>query len=208
MDPTIKPEKANCDEIYATRAETDYAVRHLTRADHVKLMIIARYFFRKRLQSSTIEAEDLLQEALIKTIDGRRQWNKNVCIIKHLDRVMESDSGHLLEHDIAFKKEPIPEEKSDEPNLFSDHRNNTEARLDILSILRQFKDDKIARELLDLQAQGFEASDIQEKMEINKSKYETTTKRIRRRLLKFIATEGKNYETKGNEPIDDESSSP
>ena len=86
---TLTPESRQ----YATTEEVHDAIQHLQDSDFVKLMIIARSFTKRRLYGAVVGADDLLQEAIAKTLAGRRRWNRDVSIVRHLDRVMESDSG-------------------------------------------------------------------------------------------------------------------
>jgi hypothetical protein len=92
MDDKIEPEFACGDEDYYTIKEAIDAIRNLSGKDYIKLSLIARFFIRSR-HISNIEPENLLHDAIAKTIDGRRRWKKGISIIKHLDRNMESDSG-------------------------------------------------------------------------------------------------------------------
>ncbi len=61
---------------------------------------------------------------------------------------------------------------------------------------RGFKEDKIARDLLVLKAQGFSASEIERELGIEKMQYETAMKRIRRRYVQHILEGRPSDETK------------
>ena len=99
---------------HATTEEAYAAIQRLQESDFRKLMIIARSFTRKRrLNGAIAEPDDLLQEAFVKTLAGQRRWSRDVGIIRHLDRVMESDSGHVVEQrvreargDLELRKHP------------------------------------------------------------------------------------------------------
>ena len=84
------------EEQYATSQEALTAIKHFQNTDYTKLMLIARSF-AIRLRGTVADPEDLVHEAIAKTLDGRRRWKRSVSILKHLDRVMESDSGHMAE---------------------------------------------------------------------------------------------------------------
>lgn len=83
---------------YATRAEVEAGLAALNASDHAKLAIIAAFFCKeRRLALSVIEPQELLSEAVLKTLqceEGKR-WSKKVSLLKHLDRAMENISGHL-----------------------------------------------------------------------------------------------------------------
>ena len=80
---------------FASLAETRASIEGLSSHDYTRLILIAEFFARRRTQGSIVEAEDLLHDAVLKTLDGRRRWKRSVSMLKHLDRVMESDSGHV-----------------------------------------------------------------------------------------------------------------
>ena len=174
-------------EKFATPGEARLAIENLTKTEHTKLALIAHYFAVKRLRGTTIEAADLLQDAFTKTLDGTRRWNKSVSIIRHLDRTMESDSGHIAEQ--AAKQEIIP--LSDNTSEVVHHEPNASTVSEQLEqILNLFTDDNLARQVLMLKSQGYTAAEIQQTLNIDKKKYETTTKRIRRRVVKYLKDGG------------------
>ena len=170
---------------FATPRQAQEAIANLRPTDHAKLMLIARGFVRSRLQGMSVDPEDLLQEAVVKTLDGRRRWNLTVTIIKHLDRVMESDSGHIAQKRLAHGITALPDNHA-EPAA---QRPSPEDQLRVLdeldSVFALFADDPSALALLRLRGNGLPASDIQRDLGMGKTEYETVNKRIRRRLVKY-----------------------
>src|SRR5262245_59043354 len=81
-------------EQFASPLEAQEAIRALSKADLAKLMVIARFFAQLPSIRSVLDAKDLLHDAILKTVDGTRRWNRRVSIVRHLDRVMESDASH------------------------------------------------------------------------------------------------------------------
>lgn len=180
---TLTPESGH----YATTGEAHDAIQHLQNSDFVKLMIIARSFTRRRLYGAVVDPEDLLQEAITKTLAGRRRWNRDVSIVRHLDRVMESDSGHLAERraleaqrfrehmqPLYVHPEPVAREPSPEARL--------RACETLDNVLAFFAEDERALQLIRLKGDDFSASEIQQKLGMSRTEYDTVTKRIRRRL--------------------------
>ena len=172
---------------YATGEEVHDVIQHLQDSDFVKLMIIARSFTKRRLYGSVFGAEDLLQEAIAKTLAGRRRWNRDVSIVRHLDRVMESDSSHLAERR-AQEAQRLREHMQAldvHPKTVS-HESSPESRLRVRetldNVLAFFADDERALQLIHLKGEDFSASEIQRKLGMSKTEYDTVTKRIRRRL--------------------------
>lgn len=172
-----KPDKG--DGGAASKAEVRAAIEGLTDGDYAKLMLIARGFARARIRGSVVEPEDLLQEAITKTLGGRRTWNRTVSILKHLDRVMESDAGHIAEKEAAHTPPPAAE------GLDPWERAAAQAKLnDLLSL---FVGDDQALEVIHLKAEGFSASEIQQQLGISETHYDTVTKRMRRRVAKHLS---------------------
>lgn len=178
------------DEQLATPQEVRSAIQDLQNADYSKLMIIAEYFAKYRLKGTVSEPGDLLHRAIVKTIDGRRHWNRQFSIIKHLDRVMESDSSHEAERvarDLSQRPkdnvEPVDRQPSPEARLL--------VRDELKDLLNLFAGDEIALELLHLKSDDLSPSEIRLALGMTKVEYETVTKRIRRRLAKHLA-EGRN----------------
>ena len=173
---------------YATTEEAYVAIQRLQESDFHKLMIIARSFTRKRrLNGAIAEPYDLLQEAFVKTLSGQRHWSRDVGIIRHLDRVMESDSGHVVEQRVREARGDLELRKH--PDV---HRETTprapspEALLQACealdSVLAHFAEDTKGLEFLRLKGDGFSASEIQRELGISTTEYDTIAKRIRRRL--------------------------
>lgn len=189
MTPETRLDPPDRDAKFATPQEARYAIENLLDADHIKLLIIARSFAKIRLKGTVFEPEDLLQDAITKTLDGRRRWNRRVSIIKHLDRVMESDAGHVAEQQVARNVVQLPEGDTElsTPQLSPEAR--FQIRDELENLLALFAEDEIALKLLRLKRDGFSASEIQQELGIEKKQYETVTKRIRRRIVKYLDKE-------------------
>ena len=178
---------------YATREEAHDAVQDLQKSDFAKLMVIARSFTKKRrLNGVDAEPDDLLQEAIVKTLDGRRRWSRGVRIIRHLDRVMESDSGHLAERreleakrgrDHLYDPDLHPESASLERS--PEDRVRDRDALD--NAVAWFAGDKQALQLIRLKGDAVSASEIRCELGMSKTEYDTVTKRIRRRVANLSA---------------------
>lgn len=168
---------------FATATEARDAIEGLRRPDLAKLMIIARIFTRSSAGRPVLEAEDLLHDAIVKTMDGTRRWNKRVSIIKHLDRVMESDAGHARAKAKRVKQLGEQDlELVDEAALVLEH-----AREQLADVLPLLANDGQAFEVLRLKGEGYSASEIRATMRFSEKEYDTVGRRIRRlreRLVK------------------------
>ncbi len=179
---------------FATPEEARQAIVGLCATDYAKLMLIATGFARKRVVGTVIEPKDLLHDAITKTLDGRRKWRRTVSILKHLDRIIESDSGHVAEQTQAHRTVAMPE--GEEGLLDRRHRPEDviESRDAFDQALRKFDGDEIAMEIIRLKGDGFSASEIQRELAMSKTQYETATRRIRRRVAQHLRTEAGDYE--------------
>lgn len=174
----------------ATPQEARHAIESLGPSDYAKLVLIARSFARTRLQGTVVEPVDLLHDAIVKTLDGRRRWNKNVTIIKHLDRIMESDSGHVAEHRVAHGAERLPDGELEPAAQLTDPMTRLSAVEELEDLLDLFANDKMALNLLLLKSHGLSAFEIQRELGIGKTQYETATKRIRRHFAQHLSEGG------------------
>jgi DNA-binding transcriptional ArsR family regulator len=161
---------------FATPLEAQDAIQGLSKADHAKLMIIAKSFARLPSIRSRVDAGDLLHDAIVKTIDGTRRWNRRVSIVRHLDRVMESDAGHAASK--ARRNEPL-EEREAELAAPSDYSQML-AREQLEEVLRMIEGDEQALEVLRLKGDGLTASEIRASMKMSDMEYDTVGRRIRR----------------------------
>ena len=191
MIPETPHELSDTDVQFATPQEAREEIDNLQKADHAKLLLIARGFARIRLKGTVVEPDDLVHDAIVKTLDGRRRWNRRVTIIKHLDRVMESDAGHIAAKRVGRGTDQLAESHA-EP---ATQEHNPEARLqirdDLEDLVALFAEDKTALQLVRLKSDGLSASEIRCELGMEKTHYETVSKRIRRRLAKRLAEGGK-----------------
>jgi DNA-directed RNA polymerase specialized sigma24 family protein len=189
MNPKRQETPDKEDRGVASEAEVRAAIEGLSKADNTKLMLIARGFARTRIRDSLVEAQDLLQEAIVKTLDGRRAWKRNVSILKHLDRVMESDAGHIAERRATQPSDIIPESADEPASPAADPSVQIVAQQELADLLGLFAGDEQALKVLNFKREGFSASEIQQELGISKTHYDTVTKRIRRSVARHLAKE-------------------
>lgn len=179
---------------FATPEEARQAILGLCAADYAKLMLIAKGFARNRMRSTVIEPDDLLHDAIAKTLDGRRKWRKSVLILKHLDRIIESDSGHAAEQTQTHRNVPMPEGDQEIVECGPGPEAAIELNDAFDRLLRHFEGDRIAMGILRLKGDGLSASEIQRELGMSRTQYETATRRIRRHVAQHLHTEAGGYE--------------
>jgi len=174
---------------YATRTEVEEGLSRLSEQDHAKLMMIARIFCRDRhLATGVIEAEELLSQAVLKTLqcdDGKR-WNKDISLIKHLDRAMENISGHLVKERtkiVSFSDGLRPDEDSLHTDGFDDQAAEDEDLT--LKLQAVFGEDGQSSQVFRLRMEDLRPNEIQGKLGINAKEYQTINRRILRKISLF-----------------------
>jgi hypothetical protein len=182
---------------YASREEATEAILALTPTDHKKLIIIARLHWKQRNLRDVMRPEELLNEAIVRTIapaQRTRRWRKAVVsLLKHLDRTMESISGHAM-GDAVVETEALDKLLADEvdsetlaPRRF--HRAIAEdkliAREQLAELDRSFVDAPRALALLRLRAEGFTESEIMTRLGMNRQAYDAARKKAEREVAKY-----------------------
>ena len=171
---------------YASPDAASDAIQALTDSDHKKLMIIATSFWnRRRLQSRWAEPADLLHDAMLLTLQGKRRWRRGkVDVLHHLDRTMESLSGHLARKgETDNRAREAIKANSTASTKATGIQSQISAREELGFILALFSDDQTALSALELRAAGYSASEIRAKLGIGCTAYETICRRIRRKLV-------------------------
>lgn len=186
----------------ATDAEVREAVGSLTDTDLARLGSYAWW----RVQAIGKAArgnkrEDLLQEAIVRTLDGRRTWNRSaVDFIGHLIGVMRSIASEWVES--------LEAERHEEPLLESELVGNPdgtavnpfqsailpapgfektlEAKDSVSAIRDFFRDDPEVLEIMEGLAAELKGPEICEILGITRTAYETVMRRLRRGLPKIF----------------------
>ncbi len=180
------PPNDNPTDDHASLAEAREAIENLGEADLVKLQLVAGLFAQKRLRGGAVGADDLLQDAFVRTLDGRRRWRKGITIIQHLVRVMESHSGHLARKRADHGAMSLADLESEPAGTTLEAAVSLGLAEEAKALLARFADDALALRLLHYQSEGFLASEIQREMGISQTQYETITRRVRRRTAQHI----------------------
>jgi hypothetical protein len=187
MTPT---KRASPDE-HATDAEVEAAIRALSDVQLVRLGKVAS--FRARALAGLgfgISAEDLLQEAICRTIAGARHWRKTVVTFeKHLIETMRSISDHA--HDELAGASVVPGTIEDDRGYLDgvplrsaglDGEWSAAAKEQLEKIAVIFANDDEVNLVVEGLAAGLTGPDIQADLKITQNDYETIMTRLRRGL--------------------------
>jgi len=177
---------------YATCEEVRRAIKTLTDPDYIKLMMIAQSFCKNRgIPTSAMEPKELLSEAVLRTCRMDKKWNKGISIVRHLDRAMENISGHLVRERskmVSFPDGLNPEPEQGKAHAIQDGPESVMASEEETRALIKgvFGDDHLAAQVFVMRVEGFGVPEILAKVNLTESDYEAITRRIRRRISKYV----------------------
>jgi DNA-directed RNA polymerase specialized sigma24 family protein len=195
--PRSKSEKA------ATAAEVSEAIEKLLPEDWAKLYAYAQNRARMMsLYGAAVDGKDLVQRAVVEMLEGRRTWNpKHVTFSGVLMGAVKSiASNHKAKNIASGYSVPDSQVSSgdDEDELktrietFPDARLNAEQQMvaaeddeDMIRFVEDlyafFGKDLEALLVMDCWKEGLSGSEIMQTLEIDRTKYETIVRRIRRK---------------------------
>ena len=176
----------------ASKQEVVKRLHGLTNVELRKLERIARI---RVIGLYEIEWQDLLHEAIVRMLDGSRQWPKDVDLVVFLRQTMRSiASDHWRRRKVnpviseSQLHEPSEEAEGTLLEVAIDPTANPEqdvvAAETIAQIRRAFEGDLEALHVLSGMAIGKSPREIQDEGNMDARRYATTQKRIRRRLAK------------------------
>lgn len=175
----------------ATRptAEIADAIQTLSDADWIRLRKVANAYSRGR----AIEAEDLLQEAMRRALDGGRNCPEDVGVVKFLAEVMRS-IAHAAKETAANQPQLVPvanhsidETAVDPPGPTPGVEDNLQGNQEAAAILALFDDDETAQIMLEGMMEGMQGEDLKELTDLDQTAYQSKRKLIRRRIDKKFA---------------------
>lgn len=197
--PTVLPE-------YASPDEARKALAGLSKVDLKRLQFIARLHCQQYgLPPSHMEPDELLNEAIQRTLEGRKQWRVGVKFAYHLDRAMENIAGHevpklLRKFDVGELTSNDGEEDEDGDPLDRLRRPKStdgmvtaavEAREDLRFLEQLFLGDSPAFDVLKCRAAGQEGKEIQLSLGLSKIEHDTINKRILRKITNYYEPRSK-----------------
>ena len=179
-----KPEPEQSKDCYSI-AEASEMIRALaySKTGLRRLKQIAVCYIYKALRPSMSE-DDLVSEAILRIIDGRRKWPRNLAPTTFVKGVIRSIVSERMK-----QMELLPETVlySDNPPEIRDEVPNSEERLAAIQladiVIRSFSDDEQAQRLIVGRSLGLNGQQLKEYAGILDQKtFETVAKRVARRL--------------------------
>ena len=185
------------DEDIATREECIEALKALTPRDLQRLNDLARV---RATGLEPLEGSDLLQEAIARLLDGSRRWPRKVSLVVFLLQTMRSianshwkrleKSKEVAESTVlsdAVTGDGIVEAA---PDVSMEPQARTLASETLARIEGLFSGDEDAMTLISERAKGKSPAEIQTEACMDATRYATTLRRIRRRVIEAFSEEG------------------
>jgi DNA-directed RNA polymerase specialized sigma24 family protein len=154
-----------------TAAEILEAVKTLTAQHKTALVKLARAYAMK----TSFGHEDLLHEAYMRVLDGRREWPRSVAVVPFLAGVMKS---------IAWDWQAERQAEGIEVADIGYEDQAAAARIDLQKIIGLFDDDPIAQKMVIALLDGARGEELRELSGLTKTDYESKRAKIRRRIEK------------------------
>ena len=154
-------------------AEALAAVRSLSDTDRTALLRIAKIYARTR--RTRYDYQDLFHEAIVRILEGKRNWPTGLPIVPFVAGVMRA---------IAWEWRPeTSNEHSGETAVWVE--GSVIAKIDTQKFLALFHDDAIAQKIVIGIMEGARGEELWESSGLNKTEYESKRRKIRRRIEKL-----------------------
>jgi DNA-directed RNA polymerase specialized sigma24 family protein len=167
----VSPKQESPAETY-TAAEIREAVKSLSTQHKTALVKLAKVYAIK----TSFGHEDLLQEAFMRVLAGRREWPKSVAVVPFLAGVMRS---------IAWDWQVERHDEGVEVNEIGYEDQTASARIDTLKTIALFDDDPIAQKVVIALLDGARGEELRKLSGLTKTEYESKRAKIRRRIEKM-----------------------
>lgn len=168
---------------HASIEEVALAVAALTEADLARLGVSARLRARGLLQ---VEWRDLLHEAIQRALDGTRRWPLGLPLslfLREVIRSLASEAWRVQSAERSRLPEGPPETAlANVAWRGSDPEQMAVARDLAQSLEKLFEDDTIALGILAGLSEGNSPAEIQARLDIGQTDYDSARRRIRRRI--------------------------
>ena len=176
-------------------AELRTALGALGTADSLRLEKAGRYLGWK----CQTESDELLGEAVLRALNGNRRCPKHLPVALFLIGVMKSLASEIIE---KRNSDPLANRTNDDAHspsgllacsapvqldpeeLLMEKQEEEYMKVLVADIESLFVDDEDARQILTSQLNGMSAMEIREQSSMSQSAYNTTRRKIRRRIDK------------------------
>jgi DNA-directed RNA polymerase specialized sigma24 family protein len=163
-----------------TTVDVARAIHALSDNDLVRLKALARLWSRGL--PGGIGWADVLNEAIVRVLDGSRQWRPGVPLLAFLSGVMRSIcDDHWRRARREFSRDELDPQASEET---PDPERTLAAAQALAEVNRLFASDPCALKIITGLAEGLDAREICRQYGLSEREYDTARKRMRRALLR------------------------
>ena len=192
MHETNKTEKKLVHQRTATPEECAQALQQLSDTDWRRLDELASF---RAMGLKQVEGWDLLHEAIVRMLEGKRKWPLNIPLVIFLRETMRSiasdlwrrrqDATEVAETDTRAYREDGEGLISRTADSSEDLEAKAIAEQELARIDDLFKNDKRALAVITGKISGMSPEEIQRQAKLSETQYATTLRRIRRRMNKL-----------------------
>lgn len=185
---------------YLSPAEIEAAINQLSQANFSRLRELARL----RSRASPMDADDLLQEAFVRALDGSRRCPRHVDIVRFLDGVMHSIASDAVkaqnrrppelrlvpasagDDDLPLLDPPDPRPNAEEELVAAEQELAAAEEADRIkrAILALFDDDLEAQTIAEGTMDGIEGEELRSCTGLDEKAFATMRRLVRRRIDK------------------------
>jgi RNA polymerase sigma-70 factor (ECF subfamily) len=161
------------------------AIHALSDTDLIRLRALARLWSRGL--PAGLGWADILNEAIVRVLDGSRPWPPYVPLLSFLSGVMRSicdDHWRRARRDLLIRAEEGDGASGDEAAATPDPERTLAAAQALAAVNRLFATDPCALKVIAGLAEGLSAREICRTYGMSETEYDTTRKRMRRALLR------------------------
>lgn len=180
--------KGTASDEWATDSEIEEAIRALSDADANRLSKVGKYYaWALAGMGLGISGDDLLQEAISRTVAGCRRWKKSISFVRHLTKTMQSVANHAPDELVGLTA--VTATAEDEAGCLDgialrsplpDAERILAVREQVEEIAKRFDDDDAVGLVLECLARGMTGPEIQADLGVSETQYETIMTRLRR----------------------------
>jgi DNA-directed RNA polymerase specialized sigma24 family protein len=187
--------QSSVQKVYATADEIEQAIISISEGEKAQLSKSARIL---SLGLREVQWTDLLQEAMKRVLQGTRKWPKQITFNFFLCRVMESLANYYWKcqyrkNDAGISSECYCWHDDDEgesiieqsPSEQFDPLEIVEAKEALELIEDAFQEDELGLAVLMAKEEGYSRQQIKSDYNLADKEYDTTMKRINRRLSRI-----------------------
>jgi hypothetical protein len=175
-----------------SEAEIHKEIASLTAGERTKLIKIARHYLWKG-RISFEEPDELVQEALVRVLAGKREWPRDLSKLRFLAGVIKSIAGdrkrglgQVLKRTVPLNEETeVGEARRGLMDYEGAEARGVAAKIDVERIMALFEDDPSAQKILMLMVVDTRGEDLQQASGLSRTEYESKRTKIRRRIEKF-----------------------